>query len=87
MINSDAYQEILYTGDDLYAKLQPGDIFIFDNSGTGVAHGHIFIYVEINGQQGQASASAKGRSGQHFPSIYYTDQNGARKYRVFRKIK
>lgn len=87
MEKSDAYQEITYNGDDLYAKLQPGDIFIFDNSGTGVAHGHIFIYVEINGEQGQASASAKGRSGQHFPSIYYTDMGGARKYRVFRRIK
>lgn len=87
MKNSDEYQEILYNGDDLYSKLQPGDIFIFDNSGTGVAHGHIFIYVDLNGKQGQASASAKGRSGQHFPSIYYTDMGGARKYRVFRKIK
>ena len=87
MINSDAYEEITYTGDDLYAKLQPGDIFIFDNSGTNVAHGHIFIYVEINGEQGQASASAKGRSGQHFPSIYYEDQGGARRYRVFRRTK
>ena len=87
MINSDAYQEITYNGDDLYAKLQPGDIFIFDNSGTGIAHGHIFIYVEIDGKQGQASASARQRSGQHFDSIYYTDMNGARKYRVFRRIK
>ena len=87
MINSDAYEEILYNGDDLYAKLQPGDIFIFDNSGTGIAHGHIFIYVEIDGKQGQASASARQRSGQHFDSIYYTDMGGARKYRVFRRTK
>ncbi|MBR3052273.1 hypothetical protein IKG60_01470 [Candidatus Saccharibacteria bacterium] len=87
MISSDAYEEITYNGDDLYGKLQPGDIFIFDNSGTGIAHGHIFIYVEINGKQGQASASAKQRSGQHFDSIYYTDMGGARKYRVFRRTK
>lgn len=85
--HTDIYQEITYTGDDLYAKLQPGDIFIYDNSGTNVAHGHTFIYVEINGEQGQASASAKDRSAQHFPSIYYEDQNGARRYRVFRRIK
>ena len=85
--HTDMYQEILYTGDDLYGKLQPGDIFIFDNTGTDVAHGHIFFYVEIDGEQGQASASAKDRSGQHFKSIYYQDHNGARKYRVFRRFK
>ena len=85
--HTDMYQEITYTGDDLYGKLQPGDIFIFDNTGTNIAHGHTFIYVEINGKQGQASASAKQRSAQHFDSIYYEDQQGARRYRIFRRIK
>lgn len=74
----DMYMEIDHGGD--FGTLQPGDIFVTD--------GHIFLYVEIDGVPGQASASFNDRTGEHFESIFFEDTVASkhRYYRVFRRI-
>ncbi len=76
--NTDKYEEVNHGGD--IGTLKPGDIFVTD--------GHIFIYVEIDGVPGQASASFNERTAEHFESIYFQDTANSRTryYRVFRRI-
>lgn len=78
LAHPDKYQEIEHNGD--FGTLQSGDIF--------VTNGHILLYVEIDGNPGQASASFNERTGEHYNAIYFEDtlNSTTRYYRVFRRI-
>ena len=82
--HTEMYMKVDHNND--VANLQPGDIFITWKTGN-----HIYLYVgEIDGQPTQASASWGGRTGEHFPGVYFTDNSGSggatRVYEVYRRI-
>lgn len=83
--HKELYSEVNYDGTNPEV-LQPGDIFATYNSS---GHGHIWIYVEIDGKMGRADASFNDRTAEHYtisnaPPI--TDQDGSRHYRVYRRL-
>lgn len=69
------YVEIDHGGD--LDKLESGDILVLPGA-------HTLMYVEIDGQAGQASASNGDRTGEHFYGIVLTESRGT--YHVFRRI-
>ncbi len=82
--HTEMYMKVEHNND--ISNLQPGDIFITYKTGN-----HIYLYVgEIDGQPSQASASWGGRTGEHFPGVYFTDNSGTngatRVYDVYRRI-
>lgn len=77
------YDSFDFTGD--FSVLKSGDI-LSTYSPPGRPHGHIWIYVEINGQPGRADASNgtdKGRTAEHYTSTSIL--NDSRSFKVFRK--
>lgn len=69
--------QLIETGRDA-SKLQTGDIFVMYNH-------HIYIYIEIDGKPGQASASFNNRTGEHYTAKpQWSDSRG--EYHVYRVI-
>ncbi|MBR2753713.1 hypothetical protein IKD82_00885 [Candidatus Saccharibacteria bacterium] len=94
--NADATHDYMASHPEKYMKvdyngsnpeiLEPGDIFAtYGSSG----HGHIWIYVEVDGQQGRADASYNDRTAEHYvaPNPAISDYGGSRHYEVFRRLK
>ena len=84
-LHPEKYKKVNYTGSNPEV-LEPGDIFAtYGSSG----HGHIWIYVEIDGAQGRADASYNDRTGEHYvsPNPSISDSGGTRHYEVFRRLK
>lgn len=83
--HKDKYIQVQYDGTNKEV-LQPGDIFATTGS---PGHGHIWIYVLIDGQEGRADASFNDRTGEHYanPNPAISDMGGSRRYEVFRRIK
>lgn len=82
--NPELYEKIDFNGSN-YEVLKPGDIFsTFAPRNTG--HGHIWIYVTINGEHGRADASHgehSGRTAEHYTRTPII--NDGREYKVFRR--
>ncbi len=77
------YQEVNFNGSN-YSILQPGDVFA--TFGPSASGGHIWIYVEIDGEPGRADASngsSSGRTAEHYTSTPIV--NDGRQFKVFRK--
>ena len=77
------YQEINFNGSN-FDVLQPGDIF--STFGPSTSGGHIWIYVEINGEPGRADASngnSSGRTAEHYTRTPVI--NDGRQFKVFRR--
>ncbi len=77
------YMEVNFDGTNPEV-LQSGDIFATYNS---PGHGHIWIYVLLDGEPGRADASFNGRTAAYYkntPAI--TDHQGSRHYKVYRRI-
>lgn len=83
--HKEKYARIQYDGTNKEI-LQPGDIFATTGSS---GHGHIWIYVLVDGQDGRADASFNDRTGEHYisPDPTITDMGGNRHYEVFRRVK
>lgn len=76
------YTEIKYDGTNPEI-LKPGDIFA---STTSYASGHIWIYVEIDGEYGRADASFNNRTAEHYKTGTPAIQERV-PYKVFRRTK
>lgn len=82
------YKRVEYDGTN-ETILQPGDIFATYGS---PGHGHIWVYVEIDGHRGRADASYNDRTAEHYAllapeTVPISDMGGSRHYEVFRRIK
>ncbi|MBO7718501.1 hypothetical protein J6S37_03350 [Candidatus Saccharibacteria bacterium] len=78
------YQVIAFDGSNPEI-LKPGDIFATDYY-TG-NHGHIYIYVEVNGKAAIAHASYCGRTAEYqLAAPYVYDNGGSRHYKVYRRV-
>ena len=78
------YDEIPFDGSN-FDILEPGDIFS-TFSPQGSSGGHIWIYVEIDGEPGRADASNGSRSGRTAENYTRTPIiNDGRQFKVFRR--
>ena len=77
--HTELYMEVDHHND--ITRLLPGDIFVTYSHGDN----HIYLYVGmIDGEPYQASASWGGRTGEHYPGVYFTE--GSRVYSVYRRM-
>ena len=84
MMNPAYYEEVPFNGSN-FEVLEPGDIFS-TFSPQGSSGGHIWFYVEIDGEPGRADASNGTRSGRTAENYTRTPIiNDGRQYKVFRR--